>query len=84
MSSTPKAVTPFGGMVSFFAWLGAIGYGARITAAMPFFCQSPKVIPLEHTLTAFLSSVLVAASRFAYAGWSLVCAATRFLWHRFT
>jgi hypothetical protein len=46
MSSTPKAVTPFGGMVSFFAWLGAIGYGARITAAMPFFCQSPKVIPL--------------------------------------
>ncbi len=36
MSSTAKAVTPFGGLVSFFAWLGAIGYGARITTAMPF------------------------------------------------
>ena len=69
MSSTPKAVTPFGGMVSFFAWLGAMGYGARITAAMPFSYQSPNAIPLEHTLTAFLSSVLVGASRFAHSGW---------------
>jgi len=69
MSTTPKAVTPFGGMVSFFAWLGAIGYGERITAAMPFSYRSPNAIPLEHTLTAFLSSVLVGASRFAHAGW---------------
>ena len=69
MSSTPKAVTPFAGMVSFFAWLRAIGYGERITAAMPFSYQSPNAIPLEHTLTAFLSSVLVGASRFAHAGW---------------
>ena len=79
MSSTPKAVTPFGGMVSFFAWLVAIGYGARITAEMPFCYQSPNAIPLEHTLTAFLSSMLVGASRFAHAGWSVVCAATRCL-----
>lgn len=69
MSSTAKAVTPFGGMVSFFAWLGGIGYAGRITAAMPFSYQSPNAIPLEHTLTAFLSSVLVGASRFAHAGW---------------
>ena len=69
MSTTPKAVTPFGGMVSFFAWLGAIGYGARVSAAMPFCYQSPNAIPLEHTLTAFLSSVLAGASRFAHAGW---------------
>lgn len=56
-------------MVSFFAWLGAVGYGARIAAAMPFCYQSPNAIPLEHTLTAFLSSVLAGASRFAHAGW---------------
>ena len=69
MSSTPKAVTPLGGMVSFFAWLGTIGYAERIAAAMPFSYQSPNAIPLEHTLTGFLSSVLAGASRFAHAGW---------------
>lgn len=69
MSSTQKAVTPFGGMVSFFCWLGQIGYAQKVSEAMPFGYRSPNAIPLEHTLTAFLSSVLVGASRFAHAGW---------------
>jgi len=30
--------------------------------------RSPNAIALEHTLMAFLSSVLVGASRFAHAG----------------
>lgn len=69
MSSTAKAVTPFGGLASFFSWLGAIGYPARVAAAMPFGYRSPNAIRPEHTLTAFLSAVLVGASRFAHAGW---------------
>lgn len=69
MSSTAKAVTPFGGLASFFAWLGAIGYPARVASAMPFSYRSPNAIAPEHTLTAFLSAVLVGASRFAHAGW---------------
>ena len=69
MSSTPKAVTHFGGLVSFFAWLGATGYAQKVAAVMAFSYQSPKAIPLEHTLTAFLSSVLVGANRFAHSGW---------------
>lgn len=69
MGSTPKAVTPFGGLASFLAWLGAIGFAARVSAAMPFGYSSPNAIPAAHTLTAFLTSVLVGASRFAHWGW---------------
>lgn len=69
MSRTAKAVTPYGGLVSFFAWLRAIGYERRVAAAMPFSYQSPNGIAPEHTLTAFLSSVLMGASRFAHSGW---------------
>lgn len=36
---------------------------------MPFAYRSPNVIPLDHTLTAFVSSVIVGASRFAHSGW---------------
>jgi hypothetical protein len=49
MSSTAKAVTPFGGLASFFSWLGAIGYPARVAAAMPFGYRSPNAIRPEHT-----------------------------------
>jgi hypothetical protein len=69
MSSTKKAVTPFAGLASFFSWLGAIGYAGKVSEAMPFGYQSPNAIRLEHTLTAFVSSVLLGASRFAHAGW---------------
>lgn len=69
MSSTGKAVTPFGGLASFLAWLGSIGLGAQVSAAMPFGYSSPNAIPAAHTLTAFLTSVLVGASRFAHSGW---------------
>jgi hypothetical protein len=69
MSSTPKAVTPFAGLASFFSWLGTIGYRARVAEVMPFGYKSPNAIPLDHTLRAFLSSVIVGASRFAHAGW---------------
>jgi hypothetical protein len=40
---------------------------ARVAAAMPFGYRSPNAIRPEHTLTAFLSAVLVGASRFAHA-----------------
>jgi hypothetical protein len=69
MSTTKKAVAPFGGLASFFSWLGAIGYVEKVSEAMPFGYRSPNAIPLEHTLTAFVSSVLAGASRFAHAGW---------------
>lgn len=69
MGRTLKAATPFAGLVSFFSWLGTIGYAGKVAGAMPFGYQSPNAIPLEHALTAFLSSVLVGASRFAHSGW---------------
>jgi hypothetical protein len=69
LQTTPKAVTPFAGMASFFAWLGALGFQKRVAEVMPFEYRSPNAIAPEQTLMAFLSAVVVGASRFAHAGW---------------
>ena len=66
---TPKAVTPFAGMASFFAWLGALEFPRRAAEVMPFEYRSPNAIAPEQTLLAFISAVVVGASRFAHAGW---------------
>jgi hypothetical protein len=47
LETTPKAVTPFAGMVSFFAWLGALGFERRVAKAMPFSYESPNAIAPE-------------------------------------
>ena len=36
IQTTLKAVTPFAGLASFFAWLREIGYAGQAAAAMPF------------------------------------------------
>ena len=70
LAETPQAVTPFGGLTSFIAFLQQIGFGARVAQAMPFPAPtSPHAIPLTHTFTAFLFAVVTGASRFAHADW---------------
>jgi hypothetical protein len=36
LQTTTKAVTPFAGMASFFAWLGALEFPKRAAEVMPF------------------------------------------------
>ena len=36
LAETPKAVTPFGGLGSFIAYLQQIGFGPRVTQTLPF------------------------------------------------
>jgi len=44
---TPKPVTPFGGLISFVAYLEQIGFGVRVAKAMPFPAAiSNNAIPL--------------------------------------
>jgi Transposase DDE domain group 1 len=69
IQSTTKAVTPFAGLASFFAWLRQIGLPGQVEAAMPFSYSSPNAIPLTHTFLAFLTSVVAGAARFAHSGW---------------
>mgnify|MGYP006272644875 FL=1 len=69
LQTTAKAVTPFAGMASFFAWLGALEFPKRAAEVMPFEYRSPNAIAPEQTLLAFISAVVVGASRFAHAGW---------------
>ena len=69
LETTPKAVTPFAGMASFFVWLGALEFQKQVAAVMPFEYRSPNAIAPEQTLMAFISAVIVGASRFAHAGW---------------
>jgi len=69
LQTTTKAVTPFAGMASFFVWLGALEFPKRAAEVMPFEYRSPNAIAPEQTLLAFISAVVVGASRFAHAGW---------------
>jgi Transposase DDE domain group 1 len=70
LEQTPKAVTPFGGLSSFVAFLQQIGFATQIQKALPFPAPtSPNAIPLAHTLTAFIMAVLTGASRFAHTDW---------------
>jgi hypothetical protein len=70
LGETAKAMTPFGGLSSFFAFLARIGFGARMMPAMPFpapTTTSPDGIPLAPTFTAFPYAVVTGAGRFADA-----------------
>ena len=70
LEETPKAITPFGGLASFIAFLGQIGLAQEVPRHLPFAPPaSNNAIPLAHTLTAFLVSVVVGARRFAHCDW---------------
>ena len=70
LDETPKAISPFGGLASFIAFLGQIGFAPEIQRQMPFpEPTSNNAIPLAHCLTAFLMSVVVGAQRFAHCQW---------------
>ena len=70
LEETPKAITPFGGMASFLTFLNQIGYAQAVEEHLPFAPpSSPNAIPLAHTLTAFVVSVVAGARRFAHCQW---------------
>jgi hypothetical protein len=67
LRDTPKAVTPFGGLVVFIEFLQKLGYAAQVQRGLPFVFTSPNAIDPAHTLTAFVFAVVVGARRFAHA-----------------
>jgi hypothetical protein len=70
LDETTKAVTPFGGLASFVTFLGQIGYVQEVQQRLPFATPtSNNAIPLAHTLTAFVVSVVTGAQRFAHCQW---------------
>ena len=70
MDETPKAISPFGGLASFISFPSQIGFARQVQQQLPFAePTSNNAIPLAHSLTAFLMSVVVGAQRFAYCEW---------------
>jgi hypothetical protein len=70
LDETPGAISPFGGLASFIAFLGAIGFAQEVQRRLPFAPPTANnAIPLAHSLTAFLMSVVVGARRFAHCEW---------------
>ena len=70
LDETPKAISPFGGLASFISFLGQIGFAKQVQTHLPFAePTSNNAIPLAHSLTAFLMSVVVGARRFAHTEW---------------
>ena len=66
LAHTPRAVTPFGGLASFLAFLHQRGFATQVQTHLPWQLTSPNAIPLAHTLTAFLIGVITGARRFAH------------------
>jgi hypothetical protein len=69
LRETPRAVTPFGGLVVFFEFLRQVGYGQAVRQHLPFRLTSPNAIDPVETFTAFLLAVLAGARRFAHSSW---------------
>ena len=69
LRETERAVTPFGGIAVFFAYLRKIGFVEKLRQHMPICWRSPNQIEPAATFTAFLIAVLVGAKRFAHANW---------------
>jgi len=59
LDETPKAISPFGGLASFISFLGQIGFARQVQQHLPFAEPiSNNAIPLAHSLTAFMMSVV--------------------------
>jgi hypothetical protein len=69
LRETKRAVTPFGGVAVFIAFLNRIELVGAIRQHMPVRLLSPNRIDPATTLLSFLISVLVGARRFAHTGW---------------
>src|SRR6202161_3944283 len=67
LRETQRAVTPFGGIAVFIAFLDKIGFVEAVRQYMPIHWRSPNHIDPCFTFTAFLMTVLVGARRFAHA-----------------
>ena len=65
LRETPRAVTPFGGLVVFFEFR-QVGYCEAVRQHLPFRLTSPNAIDPVQTFTAFLLSVVAGARRFAH------------------
>src|SRR5450755_2312790 len=69
LRETSRAVTPFGGVAVFAAYLRKIEWIGAVRKHMPVQWRSPNHIDPAVTLTAFLLAVLTGAKRFAQANW---------------
>src|SRR5436190_3926802 len=69
LRETGRAVTPFGGVAFFVAYLRKVGFVEKLRQCMPICWRSPNQIEPAATFTAFLMAVLVGAKRFAHAKW---------------
>ncbi len=68
LRETRRAVTPFGGVAVFIAYLRKVGLVEQIRRHIPIVWKSPNRIDPTDTFVAFLMVVLVGAKRFAHAG----------------
>lgn len=66
LTQTPRAVTPFGGLASFIAFLHQRGFAQQGQTPLPWQLTSGNAIPLAHTFTAFVAGVIPGARRFAH------------------
>ena len=69
LRETGRAVTPFGGVAVFVAYLRQVAFVEKVRQCMPICWRSPNQIDPTVTFTAFLISVLLGAKRFAHANW---------------
>src|SRR3954463_12036819 len=59
LRETKRAITPFGGVAVFVAYLHKVGFGEKLRPCMPICWRSPNQIEPAATFTAFLIAVLV-------------------------
>lgn len=66
---TDEALTPYGGLAAWSAFLARLGTLERLAACCPVERTSPNAAPVREILHSFVLTVLIEGRRFSHVGW---------------
>ena len=66
---TEEALTPYGGLAAWSAFLGRLGTIERLAERYPVERTSPNAAPVREVLHSFVLAALVEGRRFSHVGW---------------
>ena len=66
---TDEALTPYGGLAAWSAFIGRIGTFERLAESYPLERTSPNAAPVREILHSFAVTVLIDGRRFRHVGW---------------
>ena len=77
---TDEALTPYGGLAAWSAFVQHLGTLDRLAASYPLQRTSPNAAPVREIIHSFSLTALVEGKRFSHVGWLTTIRASRRSW----